>query len=239
MPFPFWTAARLSSQAQAGLEASNNVWVLGNAAYMLQSQYNQSRQIGAPNLRAAELAERYFLRARQLDPNLDRKAILPQLDMQAIAQARQVDRQSQQHWEERVENAIGQIRRLPVEAFPQLPATVAGVLRARNCMTPQPTAGAPRNVVRGEFFATGEAGWAVSCSVNNSTTLLAFRNDRDTHPETVDTGEDRRYLQVEGNRIAYSREITTVDRDFVLRHYRAYGGPEPPPIEHHGITTRF
>jgi hypothetical protein len=38
----------LASRAQAGLEASNNVWVLGNAAYMLQSQYNRMLQMGAP-----------------------------------------------------------------------------------------------------------------------------------------------------------------------------------------------
>src|ERR1019366_1252872 len=76
------------------------------------------------------------------------------------------------------------------------PPTVAGVLRARNCRVPQPSAdGAPRNVIRGEFFAKGEAGWAVLCSVNNSTALLAFRNDRDTNPDTVTTSEDRNYLQ--------------------------------------------
>ena len=39
--------------AQAGLEASKNVWVLSNAAYMLQSQYNLALQRGAPNPRAA------------------------------------------------------------------------------------------------------------------------------------------------------------------------------------------
>jgi hypothetical protein len=60
----------LAARAQAGLEASQNVWVLGNAAYMFQSQHNQSRQRGAPNRRAAELAERYFLRAQALDPRV-------------------------------------------------------------------------------------------------------------------------------------------------------------------------
>ena len=24
-----------------------------------------------------------------------------------------------------------------------------------------------------------------------------------------------------------------------MRHYRAYGGPEPPPIDHHGIDDAF
>jgi hypothetical protein len=106
---------------------------------------------------------------------------------------------------------------------------------------PQPSAdGAPRNVIRGEFFAKGEAGWAVLCSVNNSTALLAFRNDRDTNPNTVTTSEDRSYLQgLDGDKIGYSREITAASRDFIMRHYRAYGGPEPPPIDHHGIDDAF
>ena len=159
----------LASRAQAGLQASNNAWVLGNAAYMLQSQYNQTLQRGAPNPRAAELAERYFLRAKALDPNLDRQAILPQIDMRAIARAWKVQAQAQRVWEARAKETVGGIRRLPVEAFPDLPAAVAGVLRARNCRVPQPSPdGATRNLIRGEFFAKGEAGWAVFCSANNS-----------------------------------------------------------------------
>jgi hypothetical protein len=95
-------------------------------------------------------------------------------------------------------------------------------------------------VIRGEFFAQGEAGWAVFCSVNNSTALLAFRNDRDTNPVTVTTSEDRHYLQgLGGDQIGYSRQITAVGRDFIMGHYRAYGGPEPPPIDHHGIDDAF
>ena len=231
----------LASRAQTGLEASRNVWVLGNAAYMFQSQYNQTLQMGTPNPRAAELAERYFLRAKALDPNLDRHAILPQIDPQRIARAREVESQTQRDWQVRAEQAIAKIRRLPVKAFPELPPTVAGVLRARNCRVPQPSAnGAPRNVIRGEFFAKGEAGWAVLCSVNNSTALLVFRNGRDTNPDTVTTSEDRGYLQgLDGDNIGYSREITAVGRDFIMRHYRAYGGPEPPPIDHHGIDDAF
>jgi hypothetical protein len=63
--------------AQAGLDGSKNVWVLGNAAYMFQSQYNQTLQSGAPNGRAAELAERYFLRAKALEPKLRWRISMP------------------------------------------------------------------------------------------------------------------------------------------------------------------
>ena len=45
--YALWILERgpLASHAQAALEASKNVWVLGNAAYMLQSQYNQALQM--------------------------------------------------------------------------------------------------------------------------------------------------------------------------------------------------
>jgi hypothetical protein len=167
--------------------------------------------------------------------------ILPQLDPQGIARARQVELQAQRDLQARFEEAIGKILRLPVEAFPGLPAAVARVLRARNCSVPQPSPeGAPRNVIRGEFFSKGEAGWAVFCSANNSTALLAFRNDHDTNPDTVATSEDRLYLQgLGGNQIGYSHGITAVGRDLIMRHYRAHGAPEPPPIDHHGIDDAF
>src|ERR1035438_8979863 len=111
----------LAARAQAGLEASNNVWVIGNAAYMFQSQYNQTLQMGAPNPRAAELAERYFLRAKALDSNLDRQAILPQLDPRAIARARQVELQAQRDWQGRAGGGGGEGRGLPGGGLPPVP----------------------------------------------------------------------------------------------------------------------
>src|SRR5260370_42044861 len=98
---------------------------------MLQSQYNHSLQMGTPNRRAAELAERYFQRAQALDPNLDRKAILPQLDLQEMARAQHASAQAQRDWQVRAEEAGGKIRRPSADAFPALPPPLPGVLRAR------------------------------------------------------------------------------------------------------------
>ncbi|MCL4783651.1 MAG: hypothetical protein KJZ70_11515 [Bryobacterales bacterium] len=111
----------------------------------------------------------------------------------------------------------------------------------RNCTVPQPSPeGVARNVIRGEFFAKGESGWAVLCSVNHLTALLAFRNDHDTNPQTIATREDLGFVEVLGNgKAGYSREIRAVGRDFIMGHYRAYCGPEPPPIDHQGIDDAF
>lgn len=239
--WPILERGPLAARARAGLEASKNVWVLGNAAYMLQSQYNKQAQMGTPDPRAAALAERYFLLALALDPKLDRKAILPQIDLQAIAKARRVSEQDGRAFEARAEAGVAKLRRLPVEAFRDLPRAIAGVLRARRCTIPQPErTGAPRNVIRGEFFARGQAGWAVLCSVNNSSTLLAFRNDNDTNPAAIDTSEDRSYVQeLAGGEFGYSHAITAVGREYILRNYRAIGGPEPPPLDRQGIDDAF
>lgn len=226
------------SRAQAGLDASKNVWVLGNAAYMLQSQSNLAMQRGAPNSLAAQLAEKYFLRAKTLDPKLDRQAILPQLDR---ARVRQEEERERQEWASSFDRAAGEIQRLPISAFPSLPPAIAGALTTRKCRIPQPAdVATPRNVIQGDFRSAGETGWAALCSVGSTTSLLVFRDDRDGKPETIDTCDERTFLQgLGGDKIGYSREITAANRDFIMRHYQAYSGPRPPPIDHLGIDDAF
>jgi hypothetical protein len=178
--------------------------------------------MGRPNARAAELAERYYLRAKALSPGLDRDKILPQLEKAPPPPPQRAAIQAP-------------IRRLPVDAFPQLPSTIAAVLKARQCTVPQPAPDGARNVIQGEFFAPGERGWAVLCSTGATTRLLAFRRDDDSQPVEVNRRDDLTYVQ-DG---IYSRQITAVGRDFIIRHYRAYGGPEPPLITHHAIDDAF
>jgi hypothetical protein len=125
----------LTARAQAGLDASKNVWVLGNAAYMLQSQYNRSVQLGAPNSRAAALAERYFERARAIDPKLDRQAILPQLPPQTAAS-------SPQDMQARIAAAVSKLPRLPIREFTELPRPLpeSSMREAARCPNHRPGA---------------------------------------------------------------------------------------------------
>jgi hypothetical protein len=133
---------------------------------------------------------------------------------------------------------------LPVDAFPALPNAIREVLRNRGCLIPQQTisgdGGHVHNVVQGEFFETGKASWAVLCSVNESSSILVFRDAADRDPEVLAKSEDKGQLQGAGNeRIAYSRQIQPADRKFMMEHYRAYGGTKPPPIDHQGIDDAF
>jgi hypothetical protein len=67
------------------------------------------------------------------------------------------------------------IRRLPVDSFPDLPETIAKVLRERSCLIPQTfQAHHPENVIEGSFERPGSSDWAVLCSVQGKVELLVF-----------------------------------------------------------------
>ena len=144
---------------------------------------------------------------------------------------------NQAYPEARLEATAKTILSVPLEAFPQLPDAISSTLRRRECTIPQPSAtGAPRNVIHGDFFVQGETGWAVLCSSGGFSSILVFRDDFDHHPEELARGEDKNYGASE---LGYLREITAVDRQFITRHYQAYGSPKPPPIDHQGIDDAF
>ncbi len=139
------------------------------------------------------------------------------------------------------DDAERRIVRLAPSAYPELPAGVAGELKRRGCRIPQETfTKKPHNVIEGEFSRAGQTDWAVLCSVKGVSTILVFWNGSEKNPAQIAPLEDRIFLQgLGGDRIGYSRGISAVGRDFIMRHYRAYGGPKPPPIDHQGIDDAF
>jgi hypothetical protein len=172
-----------------------------------------------------------------MDPNLDRTAILPVIDLQAIAQKREEEQRTQAA---ALEKAASEIRRLPVEAFPELPAAVAGTLRGRGCAIPQPSKTRRENVIRGAFFEPGKSGWAVLCSVDGSSSLLVFRDDRDRNPIELGTTEDSGWLQGDvGNTYVFSHQIGVADRAFIERHAQPSFVKPPDVITHVGINDMF
>jgi len=133
------------------------------------------------------------------------------------------------------------VRRLRVKDYPELPPGVAAGLQSRRCTIPQPNRNGPaRNVIQGEFSRKGQKGWAVLCSSGGKSSILAFRNNNDSNPDEIAESPDNRFLidTWQGGTV-YSREISTVDQRFIVRHYRAYGEPKPPPIDHNGIDDVF
>jgi hypothetical protein len=233
---------RLEERARAHLDASDHLWLVSNAAHSLQHLFNRTVRSGNPDRRLADQAERYFLRAQTMDPSLDRAKILPRIDVEAIQREQEETERKAREFQERFVAAEREIVRLPIDEFPELPLAVANVLRAKRCTIPQSYDFGEKkhNVIRGEFFRRGEEGWAVLCSVGGSSSILVFRSEQDPQPDELGKAEDFGYLQTQGGeKIGFSRIITAVDREYIVRHYEAYDGPKPPPIDHHGIDDAF
>ena len=139
------------------------------------------------------------------------------------------------------DKAASEIRRLPASAFPELPAVIRGDLDRRQCTIPQ-AYGYPRahNVIRGSFTAKGQADWAVLCSQGGESTILVFKGGSIESVSQLAKGPDKNLLQVVGEgKIGYSRLISPVNGGSIVRYYREFGGPKPPPIDHEGIEDSF
>ena len=132
--------------------------------------------------------------------------------------------------------------RLSPTAFPQLPRRVRRNLLSRGCTIPQTFAEVkPHNVISGEFARPGQTDWAILCSRNRVSSILVFWGGSVRSVAEIARGEDRNFLQViDGNgKIGFSRSIIAVGREHILNHYREYGGPKPPRIDHQGIDDGY
>jgi hypothetical protein len=122
--------------------------------------------------------------------------------------------------------ADASIKRLAPAAFTKLPRQIRRNLEARRCTILQnPAKGASHNVISGEFIRKGQEDWAVLCSTGGMSSILIFR-------QGYAGGAP---LQIAKVRDFDLRSIARVGRDYIMKHYRYYGGPKPPPIDHHGI----
>ena len=139
------------------------------------------------------------------------------------------------------DEAERRIVRLPPAGIPQISPNVVRELQHRGCTVPQETfSNKPNNVIRGEFAKPGQTDWAVLCSVKGVSTILVFWNGSETSPAAIAPLEDRNFIQgITPGKTGFSRGIAAVGKDFIMRHYDAYGGPKPPPINHQGIDDAF
>jgi len=144
-------------------------------------------------------------------------------------------------FQQRFVEAEKRIARLPPAAFPALPANVIRALQRRGCTIPQEAfAKQPVNVIKGQFAKPGQTDWAVLCSVKGVSTILVFWEGSDLNPAAIGAAEDLGFLQgLGGDKIGFSRQLSAVNKEFIMRHYEAYGGPKPPPIDHQGIDDAF
>jgi hypothetical protein len=120
--------------------------------------------------------------------------------------------------------------RLRPTAFPELPKNLASELDRRGTI-PQPYTDRRANVIRGEFAKPGQTDWAVLCSFHGVSSILVFWKGSERNPAQV-----AKWPKPDAS-VIYDHFINPVGRKFIMDHYRAYGGPKPPPIDHQGIES--
>ena len=140
--------------------------------------------------------------------------------------------------------ADSNVRRLLPSAFSKLPKPIVHYLELKHCTIPQLWyESKPHNVIRGMFARKGQYDWAVLCSRNRFSSILIFWNGSTRNPSRIAKSLDKGYLQTVGGGdnggIGFSRIISVVGREYILEHYKDYGGPKPRPITHQGINDAY
>ena len=122
-------------------------------------------------------------------------------------------------------------------AFAELPGKVALDLERRGCRIPQQAYTRKKtNVIHGEFARPGQIDWAALCSIHGVSPILVYWNGSEQSPAELERFEDRNWLwKDDAGHSQFMRGIGPVGKAYIMEHYRAYGGPTPPPIDHQGI----
>ena len=130
------------------------------------------------------------------------------------------------------------IRRLPLNAFPDLPEGVMEQLNQRNCLIPQSyEAHHPENVVHGSLERAGSSDWAVLCSADGEVSLLVFFGSAPARPVVLTTGPEKERLQRHDTSGALGFDWV-IDQASPEAVHQAQSGMErkPPRIEHDALA---
>jgi len=132
--------------------------------------------------------------------------------------------------------------RLDPFAIQDLPGSIQRDLVRRGCTVPQTYARkSPHNVIRGRFTSSSRQDVAVLCSKAQVSRILVFRGGATSSVVELASRPDSTYLQTIGDgEIGFSRFLGVADAEYILEHYRRYGGTPPPtPLDHDGLTDAF
>lgn len=123
------------------------------------------------------------------------------------------------------------VRRLPLSAFPELPAAIAHYLERRGCTVPQDVfAQYPARVLSSHFSSANQTDWdwAVLCSVRRVSTILVFRNGSADHVAELAGRPDSYSLKVVADGvIGYDRSIGVAAPGELQAYKERYKASEP------------
>ncbi len=130
------------------------------------------------------------------------------------------------------------IRRLPVNAFPDLPDAVVVQLNERQCLIPQTyEAHHPENVVHASLEHAGSSDWAVLCSANGDVSLLVFFSSAPHKPAVLATVPEKERLQRHDSsgRLGFDWAIDPASPDAV-HQAQSVMERKPPRIDHDALA---
>jgi hypothetical protein len=130
------------------------------------------------------------------------------------------------------------IRRLPVNAFPDLPAAVVEQLNQRECLIPQSyQAHHPENVVHASLERAGSSDWALLCSAKGKVSLLVFFGGVPTRPTVLASAPETKRLQRHDSSgvLGFDWAIDAASPDAV-RQAQSAMERKPPRIEHDALA---
>lgn len=146
---------------------------------------------------------------------------------------------TQAQWEAWIEKTDKEMNRLSPRDFPGLPSEIQHDLIERKCTIPQVGVNSrPHNVVNGHFQLPSRLDWAVLCSIDRTSRILIYPggNVEDLQELPASARPDRDWFQTG---TGFSRALASADAKHIVRHYKEYGGPEPPQIDHDGLEEIF
>lgn len=129
------------------------------------------------------------------------------------------------------------IRHLPINAFPQLPASVQDALTRRGCLIPQTyEAHQPENVVHASLERPGSSDWAVLCSAGGRVSLLVFFSSGGDPMVVASAPEtDRLQAHEATNVLGFNWGIDPASPQTV--HEAQFGMSHPPPrLDHDALA---
>ena len=149
---------------------------------------------------------------------------------------------AQSPYNQQFAEAERRIVRLAPTDFPEIPGNVVRELKRRGCTIPQEVFTKKRNnVIQGEFARQGQKDLAVLCSVKGVSTILVFWGKSERKPAALAPVEDSVFLQGLGDgKIGFSRGISPMGKDAILRQCRTKEEPLPPfRLIHQGLDDGF
>ena len=112
--------------------------------------------------------------------------------------------------------------------YPNLPRQIVQYLLRNKYSIAQctePECRKPNNVMTGHFRNRQQIDYAILASRHGQSVILVFWQSSISHIARVAEQPD-----------SAIRVLGKADKKYIIDHYRAYGGPKPPPITHEAIN---